>query len=243
VNKRQPFTKICVVVAFLAASLTSACTQRSAFDDPPAQQPAQPEKTPAALLQDAYEMLMQGYTQAQAGNMQAAIKAYNQAITLSPTYLHAWLFRGKAFATLGDHDSALADYARALQLQPGHADVLMQRAVLYHNAMQYDLAIVDYDDALVADPGNIGTLMKRGLAHLMLDSFGPALADFDRILSQEPGNATIAANATARRGDCFRKMGDSTRAATAYEAALALDPHNGVALNGQLILLGDDIGR
>jgi len=256
VARRRFLSAASLVATILAASQTTACAQQSAFGDAPEQQhqPSQgkvtngdvgdlSQRAKAARLQEAYEWLMQGYAYAQAGNLPAAIEAYNHAISLSPSYLHAWLFRGKAHATLGDLDHALADYGHALQLQPGNTEVLKQRAVLYHNAMQYDLAIDDYHDVLAAEPGNTNTLMKRGLAYLMLDSYDLALADFDRILAQDPGNATLAAEATARRGDCFRKMGDNVRATAAYESALALDPGNSVALNGQIIMLGDGIGR
>jgi len=79
--------------------------------------------------------------------------------------------------------------------------------------------------------------MKQGLSQLYADQPRQALRSFDRVLADNPRHA----DATARRGDAFRKMGRFEEAGQAYEAAKAIDPNNAVALNGILIMLGDQM--
>lgn len=53
-----------------------------------------------------------------AGLTEEAVASFTQAITLYPTYIEAYQFRGNAYRQLGRYDLARADYQQVLVLNP-----------------------------------------------------------------------------------------------------------------------------
>ena len=89
-------------------------------------------------------LVQRGVLYEQAGNREAAIKDYTEAIKLDPSNAVAFFNRGNAYDQLGDHDRAIADYTEAIKLDPNDADVYNNRGQAYDNKGEFDLAIADY---------------------------------------------------------------------------------------------------
>ncbi len=97
------------------------------------------------MQQDYYQ---QGLELAKAGDRQAALLAFDQALQVNPQLVDGYLKRAALRAELGDRDGALADYSQALRLQPspeGH----LGRALLYLAVGELQGAVMDAEQALL----------------------------------------------------------------------------------------------
>jgi hypothetical protein len=98
------------------------------------------------------------------GNLDAAIRAYDEAIRLNPDDADAFNNRGWVYGVKGDDDRAIQNYNVALRLNP-HVDRAHQnRAVSYFRKGHYDLAFTDFDAAFNWYRENSILLYGRGLS-------------------------------------------------------------------------------
>jgi tetratricopeptide (TPR) repeat protein len=88
-----------------------------------------------------------------------AIRDFDEAIRLDPTFALAFNHRGNAWEDKGDLDRAIRDYTEAIRL--GLKDVrlarkdpsvFVNRANLWQVKKEYAKALADYDEALRIDP-------------------------------------------------------------------------------------------
>ena len=64
------------------------------------------------------------------GNVDAALKDYNEAIRLNPKEARAYNNRGEVWFDKGDVDATLIDYAEAIRLDPSDVDAYNNRSPL-----------------------------------------------------------------------------------------------------------------
>jgi hypothetical protein len=79
---------------------------------------ATPIATSASPPLEARDYYERGFVQFAAGVPEEAVASFTQAITLHPTYIEAYQFRGNAYCQLGRYDLARADYEQVLVLEP-----------------------------------------------------------------------------------------------------------------------------
>jgi hypothetical protein len=79
---------------------------------------ATPITTPASPPRVAQDYYDRGFVQFAAGLTEEAVASFTQAITVHPTYVEAYQFRGNAYCQLGRYDLARADYEQVLVLEP-----------------------------------------------------------------------------------------------------------------------------
>jgi tetratricopeptide (TPR) repeat protein len=93
----------------------------------------------------------EGTQRAQAGNSNAAIEAYTNALNLSPTpanrAANLYYNRGIEYANNGNIDAAIADYNEAIRLDPALADAYFNRANLAARRGDRSAALKDYQIA------------------------------------------------------------------------------------------------
>ncbi len=77
---------------------------------------------------DAY--FVQGLAYKNMEELDRAIAAYGQAITLDPDYVHAYNNRGLAYQQAGERDLAVADFTSALEVDPAYVTGYFNRAVI-----------------------------------------------------------------------------------------------------------------
>lgn len=109
----------------------------------------QPLSRPQPTTADAW--FEEGVRKAQAGNSNAAIEAYTQALNLSPTpanrAANLYYNRGVEYARNNNFDQAFADYNEAIRLDPALSDAYFNRANIAARRGDRSAAIKDYQTA------------------------------------------------------------------------------------------------
>jgi tetratricopeptide (TPR) repeat protein len=162
------------------------------------------------------------------GDLNAAIKDYDQAIKLNSKFAQAYNNRGVAYDHKGDFDRALADFDQAIKLKPT-AIAHFNRGNAYLARSQYDHAIDDYNQAIKLKPDLAQAFDNRCWARAVVGILKPALADCNEALRLMPNNAATLES----RAFVFLKMTNFDGAVSGYDAALALNPKLAGALYGR----------
>lgn len=100
----------------------------------------------------AADRLSEGLKQAWTGDIDGAIRAFDQAIAVAPGLSVAYLNRGLAYARRGDDERAIADLDRAVQYAPRSARAYYNRSVVLRNSGADKRAAADEKRAIELDP-------------------------------------------------------------------------------------------
>lgn len=106
--------------------------------------------TSGSSLQDQYSAttwLNRGIAKAVAGDYQAAIANYNQALDLDSKNSDTYYNRGVAYYNLGRHQQALTDFNHSIKLNPSLAEAYGNRAQLHIEQGDKQKAIQDCQSA------------------------------------------------------------------------------------------------
>ncbi len=122
-----------------------------------------------------------GNTKQDLGDLQGALKAYNQAVAINPGFSAAFNERGIAKRRLGDLAGALKDYNQAIKLRPNYAKAYFNRAMLKKQLGKSPQDILaDLNKASDYDRQFPGIFYERGKLLLSLPSVVAACGDFKR---------------------------------------------------------------
>ncbi|CAJ1064996.1 tetratricopeptide repeat protein 36 isoform X1 [Xyrichtys novacula] len=103
------------------------------------------------LLKQVKELEMQGVTAAEAGDLQAALQLFSQAIQILPGRASAYNNRAQALRLQGNTAGALMDLDQAISLSSGigrtACQALVQRGLLRRLTCQNDEARADFEKA------------------------------------------------------------------------------------------------
>jgi tetratricopeptide (TPR) repeat protein len=91
--------------------------------------------------------LSRGLQYGRTGNTADAIKDFDRALQLRPTYADAFNNRGIANAMIGNYDASFADFAKAIQTKPDYADAYFNRGIAHRNKGNTKEACADFSKA------------------------------------------------------------------------------------------------
>lgn len=182
--------------------------------------PLGPATNPAADLSAAVAMLRQG-------RHQDASRACRLILARQPDHPQAWHMLGVAQMQQGDMTGALESIGTALRLQPNDAAIHGNLGIVRRATGQTKLALHHFDEALRLRPGFIEALRHRALALIDLRRPRQALAGFEQLRA----TTAVTAGDEIGRGNALRALGRLADAAAAFEAALAIEPGNMLAVN------------
>jgi tetratricopeptide (TPR) repeat protein len=159
---------------------------------------------------------------------QKAVSDFDRAIWLGRNINSSELYtvynsRAQAYDKLGDPESALADVTESIRLNPGFTFALLTRGQILNDQAEYGKALLDFDAALRLDPNLQEALISKGIAHAGLGQCTQAVGDFTAAITRNTGGERDGTGYTLR-GDCWRQLGDMSRALTDLNRGLELVP-------------------
>jgi tetratricopeptide (TPR) repeat protein len=156
---------------------------------------------------------------------EAALRAFDAALTVDPACAEAYRARGDAFLDAGRFDEAVRSYDHLLKISRPDAEALRQRARAHVELRRFSAAIDDYTRALLIKP-DATTLAARGWAYLSSEAPRLALDDFEATLRVNAVNG----DAHAGRGFARARLGRYQQAVADAEEALRQGPRSAVRL-------------
>ena len=153
-------------------------------------------------------------------NAEAAIDAYDKAISIDPTRVAAYTNRGSAKAYLGRYQDAIADHDRAIQLKPDLAEAYNNRGSAKTKLELYNEAIADHDRAIQLKPDLAEAYNNRGNAKTGLGRYNEAIADHNRAIRLKSDFAEAYNN----RGNAKSKLERYDKAIADYDKAVRFKP-------------------
>nr|WP_041756176.1 tetratricopeptide repeat protein [Bradyrhizobium sp. ORS 278] len=196
-----------------------------------------------------------------------AAVSYDHAMLINPQRLDVLINKGEALHYLGRFVDAIACYDQLLAAHPTHLAALINRGCAFKDLRRADEAIADFDRALALSPDDTIALINRGETFLTLKRNADALHDFDRVIALDPqfalgwlGRANVlmlnkqvsealeacqralaiepnSAKALNQIGQCHALLGDAQAAVACFDAALAIDPADEIALESRIFSL------
>ena len=131
----------------------------------------------AALHQEAFDLFSAGQAGLDAGDCQAAIECFSQALALNPQLVGAYTGRGAAYWPVDEIDLAMADFDQAIVLDPDYAAGYFGRGITYWLKGEGDRAIQDLTNAIDLNPDYAAAYYRRGEAWLHLSQWEKARTD------------------------------------------------------------------
>jgi tetratricopeptide (TPR) repeat protein len=144
------------------------------------------------------------------GDIDRAIRDYDQAIRVNPRAADAFNNRGNAFRARQEHERAMRDYDEAIRLDPHYAHALNNRGIIFLELGDAYRSITDFDRAIAEDGSYANAFRNRGIAHADLGRFDRAIQDFDIAFTLNPaiGHGDEYALALYGRGLARQRAGD-----------------------------------
>jgi serine/threonine protein kinase/Flp pilus assembly protein TadD len=208
----------------------------------------------------------------QAGRIDKALAALEQAVESDPHDFRLWFERGLCQETAGDDQAAAASYSTCLALAPGATPARLRRGVCHLRRGDRRAALRDLDKVVQQCPELVEARINRALARAGLGMLPEARADLDSALAQgapytrlyflRAGVRQRLGDEAGRRADlaeglrrepidelswvarAHARMGADPRGALAdLERALRLEPNSPTALQNKAHILAEHLGR
>jgi tetratricopeptide (TPR) repeat protein len=170
-----------------------------------------------------------------AGDLDATIADYTEAIRLNPQYTEAFTNRGFARAAKGDRDGAIADYNEAIRLNPQMAIAFYNRGIVRKDKGDHDGAIADYNEAIRVNPQYTDAFINRGSVRKDKGDHDGAIADYSEAIRLNPQMAIAFFNRGVVRAARDQRDG----AIADYSEAIRLNPQMAIAFNNRGIVRRD----
>src|SRR5262249_10728285 len=151
----------------------------------------------------------------------AALAAFDRALTVNPKDPGTLAGRGDALLELGRADDALAAFDAALTVSADHIDALVGRGKALGRLARAADALAALSRAAELAPDHVEALESRGTALMTLGRYDEALASFDRALAIVPRNRPLL----HRYGSALLALGRAEAALAAFDKALAITPN------------------
>ena len=175
---------------------------------------------------DARTVSNHGLDMVVAGDLKAAVAAFNAVIDYGSIDYRDYARRAAAYGAMERYDVALKDTERALKLSPGQWRTHLQRAVIHQRTFRFDDAIVDLDNALEINSGEIELLRRRAYLKMLAGRYSGAVDDYAALASLSPQSTTGALG----RGVALYLAGEWSSAAKAFTDVLESSPGDGLAV-------------
>lgn len=169
------------------------------------------------------------------GKLEEAIEEFERAVDMEPNYARAWLNLGSCYYGLGDIKTAVSHLVRASGLKNdplsegiGHYNL----AALSYEEGDYPSALNSYEKAKVILPEYHNIYYGIGVTLMQLDRDKEAIDLFKKAIDIKADDADFHLGLAS----AYHRLGDKSKAKTAYESALDIDPDLDDARQGMMRL-------
>jgi predicted O-linked N-acetylglucosamine transferase (SPINDLY family) len=149
-----------------------------------------------------------------------AIAAFQNAISLNPSFADAHINLGNAFGALERDDDAAAAFSRGLALSPQSAPAWLGLGNVLRKRRAFDDALAAFDKALALQPDLSGGWLGRANVYFDSRQYDDALAAYDRALHLQSN----LVEALWGRGHVLHALKRHADAASGIAALLNVDP-------------------
>ena len=153
------------------------------------------------------------------GNMDAAVKEFQQAIAIRPN-AKTWSNLGAVYRRQGKVADARDAYANALRLDPQSPDAHFGLGIIAAERGDRAAAVRAYEEALRYDPNMEEVWLNLGALHAGVGEFSAAAEAYGRALRINP----FFLQAHHNLGVALQQTGDSQGAEAAFREAVRLQP-------------------
>ena len=172
------------------------------------------------------------------GDLDGAIREYQDALATNPHYFEAHNNLGFALAKKGYFDAAIREYQEALTVNATSFEAHFNLGNALANKGEWDDAIKEYQEALKKKPDEPDVLNNMGIAQASGGNFDAAINEYRRALAIRPNDPDVHNNLA----NALSSKGDLDAAIMEYQEALSLNPDApGVKRNLEKVL--DKKGR
>ena len=171
--------------------------------------------------EDAIIWYRRGLEQFGERQYQAALNAFDRALSLNPNFTDAWLRRGFTLWILGRNEEALQAYDRATQIRPNSSFIWFNHGVILSDRGRFQDAIASYNRALQINedwrgmsPAEVWLSLGQSLGYL--EQFTASLQAYDRATQIQPYHS----GAWYGRGKALIALGRNEEGLIAIDRAL-----------------------
>jgi lipoprotein NlpI len=145
-----------------------------------------PAPAPALNGSDAKSYVEYGKENGARGDLNAALEAFDTAMSIDPKYAPAYYNRGVAKLLQHDLDEAFEDFSKSIELDPNYKEAYFQRGCLEGRQGNFDAAIADFNVDIKLDPKYALAHYNLGHATYFKGDLDGTLADLDDALKLDP---------------------------------------------------------
>lgn len=167
-----------------------------------------------------FRFIHEGEVHEKAGELNAAIAAYEQAIALDPEHMRTLVRLGDLNAKLKHFEQAIVWFNRAVAVKPDNSGVYNNLASAYHRWGKYSDAEGYYRQAIALMPDYVLALFNLGNLLVEQERFEDAIVFYKKVVAIEPDHAL----AYRSMGFAYFRTGREDEALKAYEHAGKLAP-------------------
>jgi tetratricopeptide (TPR) repeat protein len=160
------------------------------------------------------------------GKTDQALDDYRITVRLLPSFAPAFAALGRLLKDK-DPDAAVSEMTEAIRLDP-RSPALRSRATLYLSMGRLDQALVDFNQAIANNGSDAIAYLDRGVAKEKLGRLQDAIRDYSRSFELSPSIAV-----QVNRGNAYALLQQPDQALADFNAALATEPRNLLALLGK----------
>ena len=168
------------------------------------------------------DIMQRGDLLARRGEIDAAIRAYSDAIEVNPDHAPAYRQRGLAYFSKGMYEQALSDCNKAAELNPEDGKVYTIRSLIHGEHGRYEQAISDCNKAAELNPGDPINIYNRGRIYTQKRENELALADYSEAIELGLQNASLY----YIRGLTYRKKREYDSAIQDFDKTIELAPEH-----------------
>ena len=169
----------------------------------------------------AADLIAQGHALEGHSQLEAALRCYEEAISLAPKMARAHLNRGNILLASGDAQAALTTYETALSHDPAYAAAHYNSGNALVALGRGADALAAYKHAISLKPNFVDAEVALGAVLDDLGQFDAAAASYRRALAMQPEYAQVHSNL----GNVLKELGQFRDAAASYRHCLEIQPN------------------